>query len=99
MKWSPRTAILIAAVCAFGSAAFAQSSVKPAAKRDAKGSSIAEEERSRFDQCMKDWDAKTHMTKRDWERTCRRVTDERMKYLRENGYTLDNAKPASKAKN
>ena len=34
------------------------------------------DEQAQFTQCMKDWDAKTHMTKQEWERTCRRVTDE-----------------------
>jgi hypothetical protein len=36
-----------------------------------------------FEQCMRDWDAATHMTKQEWSRTCRRVADERMKFLRE----------------
>ena len=34
-----------------------------------------------FKQCMQDWDAGTHMTKQDWERTCRRVVDNRVKFL------------------
>jgi hypothetical protein len=33
-----------------------------------------------FDTCMKDWDPATHMTKRDWSRTCRRLADERVKF-------------------
>ena len=32
-------------------------------------------------QCMKDWDAATHMTKQEWAHTCRRVVDNRVKYL------------------
>jgi len=36
-----------------------------------------------FKQCMQDWDAATHMTKREWERTCRRVVDNRVKFLLE----------------
>lgn len=32
-------------------------------------------------QCLREWDAATHMTKQDWARTCRRVVDERVKYL------------------
>jgi hypothetical protein len=34
-----------------------------------------------FKQCMRDWDAGTHMTKKEWERTCRRVVDSRMKFM------------------
>jgi hypothetical protein len=32
-------------------------------------------------QCMQDWEPATHMTKKDWERTCRRVVDERVKFM------------------
>lgn len=39
-----------------------------------------------FKQCMQDWDAATHMTKQEWARTCRRVVDARVKFLREQGY-------------
>lgn len=38
-----------------------------------------------FTQCMQDWDSTTHMTKKDWERTCRRVTLERTKFLIDQG--------------
>jgi hypothetical protein len=34
-----------------------------------------------FAQCMKDWDPATHMTKEEWARTCRRVRDDRVKFL------------------
>ncbi len=34
-----------------------------------------------FQQCMQDWDMATHMTKVEWERTCRRVALERTKFL------------------
>jgi hypothetical protein len=33
-----------------------------------------------FKDCMKDWDDATHMTRRDWERTCRRVTNDRARF-------------------
>ena len=33
-----------------------------------------------FKQCMQDWDAATHMTKKEWQSTCRRVADERAKF-------------------
>ena len=32
-----------------------------------------------FKQCMQDWELSTHMTKREWERVCRRVVDDRVK--------------------
>jgi hypothetical protein len=33
-----------------------------------------------FKDCMKDWDEATHMTRRDWEITCRRVTSDRARF-------------------
>jgi hypothetical protein len=32
-------------------------------------------------QCLRSWDAGTAMTKQEWERTCRRVTDDRVQFL------------------
>jgi hypothetical protein len=34
-------------------------------------------------QCLRDWDAATHMTKQEWARTCRRVVENRAKFMRE----------------
>ena len=34
-----------------------------------------------YQQCLKDWDAATHMTKKEWQRTCRRIVDERAKFM------------------
>ena len=36
-----------------------------------------------YEDCRKGWDVKTHMTKRDYERTCRRMAEERVKFLNE----------------
>jgi hypothetical protein len=36
-------------------------------------------------QCLKDWDRGTHMTRQEWARTCRRVVDSRVRFLREQG--------------
>ena len=33
--------------------------------------------------CLKDWDAATHMTRKEWRVTCERVSQERGKFLRE----------------
>jgi predicted component of type VI protein secretion system len=32
-------------------------------------------------QCVKDWDAETHMTKKDWQKVCRRVAADRINGL------------------
>ena len=34
--------------------------------------------------CVDDWDAATHMTRKEWRTTCARVSQERGKFLREN---------------
>ena len=39
-------------------------------------------------QCVKDWDTKTHMTKRDWTRVCRGVVYSRTQYYKQNGGDL-----------
>ena len=44
------------------------------------------------EQCMKDWDAATHMSKQDWRRTCQRVSQDRVKFM------LDEAKKDSSKK-
>jgi hypothetical protein len=36
-----------------------------------------------FEQCLRDWDAATHMTRQEWARTCRRVVNNRTKFMRE----------------
>jgi hypothetical protein len=33
--------------------------------------------------CIQDWDRGTHMSKQDWTRTCRRVVQRRIDYLRQ----------------
>jgi hypothetical protein len=34
--------------------------------------------------CLADWDKETHMTREEWRTTCKRVSAERGKFLREN---------------
>jgi hypothetical protein len=36
-------------------------------------------------ECMRDWDRQTHMTKREWTRTCDRVVGDRVQWLRGQG--------------
>ena len=54
--------------------------------------------KARIAHCLKDWDAKTHMTKQEWERTCQRVTENQNKFLQEHAYIADDkkSKPLSK---
>jgi hypothetical protein len=42
-----------------------------------------------FNTCMTDWDRATHMTKAEWRTTCRRVADERGRFVAEQ-QSLDN---------
>ena len=57
-----------------GEAAPKPAAAKPAAaKPDADG----------LEQCLRDWDAATHMTRQEWARTCRRVATSRSKFMRE----------------
>jgi len=39
-----------------------------------------------LEECLNDWAADSHMTKQEWTSACRRVVEERVKFL------LDNAK-------
>jgi hypothetical protein len=84
-----RTPIFVSSlslVIVVASAAIAQTGTQQSVPDTASPDAWLAEEQARFAQCLKDWDAKTRMTKRQWERTCRRVTDERIKYLREQGH-------------
>jgi predicted component of type VI protein secretion system len=36
-----------------------------------------------FRDCKQGWDAGTHMTRRDYERTCLRMAQERVKFMRD----------------
>jgi len=46
-----------------------------------KSATLSDEARlaAMYSQCMRDWDGGTHLTKQDWERTCRRLMQERGK--------------------
>jgi hypothetical protein len=35
------------------------------------------------DECLRDWDAQTHMTKKQWADTCQRVVGNRVQWLRD----------------
>lgn len=44
-------------------------------------------------QCMRDWDAATHMTKQEWAHTCRRVVDNRVQYLLDRSKQDNSSRP------
>jgi hypothetical protein len=61
------------------------SAAKPDAAKKVKagGTSDADGKVDRLTQCLRDWDAATHMTKQEWARTCRRVVSNRAQFLRD----------------
>jgi hypothetical protein len=62
-----------------------KSSLRPAASESKSGrvspAEVREKRDTYYKQCMKDWDATTHMTRTEWQRTCRRITDERANFV------------------
>ena len=56
---------------------------KPKSKPNMSPTEIRQLRDTHFGQCMQDWDAGTHMIKKEWERTCRRIVDDRIKFMRE----------------
>jgi len=57
-------------------AAYAQSDRLP---KSATSTDVAARAAAMYSQCMQDWDSGTHLTKQEWERTCRRLMRERGK--------------------
>ena len=51
------------------------------ADRATKIKEINERSGKYYAECMQLWDPETHMTKKEWAQTCRRITDERTKFL------------------
>jgi hypothetical protein len=48
-------------------------------------STLAELSKQDLAQCLRDWEAATHMTRQEWARTCRRVVSNRMQFLYRQG--------------
>lgn len=92
-----RALICIAVLAMSTMAAVAQATAQQAAKRPTYDAALLDE-KARVKECMKQWDRSTHMTKREWENTCKRVAAERIKYLREQGYGAERKKPATRSK-
>ena len=66
------------AICAgFATAALAQTGPPPAKQPDAKAQPDAAKEAGTdaFTSCVSQWEKSTHMSKREWERACRRVAN------------------------
>ena len=80
--------IVVLAFCALWSGAFLPANAAPAV-RTAQVPKPSDEERKRIAeylaQCLKDWDAGTHLTKKEWARVCQRVVDSRAKFRVEQG--------------
>ena len=55
--------------------AYAQSDPLPKSAKLSDAARIA----AMYSQCLNDWDSGTHLTKQEWERTCRRLMQERGK--------------------
>jgi hypothetical protein len=70
----------------------ASGSPKPAPQRQEPAKDIRVRTEAWFKDCKQGWDAATHMTKSDYERTCLRMARERMKFMR------DWEKPGDRAK-
>jgi hypothetical protein len=64
----------------------AKSDAAQKVKADAGAAKAADTKIDPLVQCLRDWDAATHMTRQEWARTCRRVVSNRAKFLQEQGY-------------
>jgi hypothetical protein len=84
-----RTLLLVGAVSLLFAcgAAFAQSGKRegtastPTAVPDASPAEIRERGAQYLTDCVNDWDKGTHMSKKDWTRTCRRVVQRRIDFM------------------
>jgi hypothetical protein len=63
-------------------AAYAQSDPLP---KSAASTDVGARVAAMYSQCMQDWDSGTHLTKQEWERTCRRLMQERGKAAHREG--------------
>jgi hypothetical protein len=61
----------------------AKTDAKPDAARKPEAAKPPERTVDPLTQCLRDWDAGTHMTRQEWARTCRRVVSNRLKFLGE----------------
>jgi hypothetical protein len=73
----------------------------PAEKSTAEIQAIKERSEAWLKTCLEDWDAATHMTKKEWRTVCRRVTVERENFLITNtdAFIMQNYEARPKGKN
>jgi hypothetical protein len=72
---SMRVLIYALSLIVVSSGAYAQSDPRPKSAALSDGAHTA----AMYAQCLQDWDSGTHLTKQAWERTCRRLMQERGK--------------------
>src|SRR5688572_21928647 len=75
----------ILAALAPASPGAAKTDAKADAAKKASTAKAGERKVDALAQCLRDWDAGTHMTRQEWARTCRRVVSNRAKFLSEQG--------------
>ncbi len=92
-----RALVYLAAVVISAAGAAAPSEAQQGTKRQTYDATLLDET-ARVKECMKQWDRSTHMTRKEWEVTCRRVAKERVKYLREQGYGAERKKSPARGK-
>ncbi len=92
-----RTVCLTVALAISATAAASQTFAQTAAKRPSHDAGLVDE-KARVAECVKLWDRSTHMTKQEWDATCRRVARERIEQLHEQGYGTERKKPAKRNK-
>ena len=88
--------LFLASVCALAQpAADPRSAVLPEARPPAPEFGTASEEEIRektaywHAECTGDWDRQTHMSKKEWGETCKRIVADRVKWLRGRGNQRD----------
>jgi hypothetical protein len=62
-------------------ASYAPSNAQSSSPKPATADDIRARGADWLKQCLQDWDATTHMSKGEWQTTCRRVVDDRVKWL------------------
>jgi hypothetical protein len=85
MERSMRALLIAFASAMSTTVVVAQTTSQQAAKIQTHDAALLDE-KARVAECMKLWEKSTRMTRSEWEASCRRVAEERVKYLREQGY-------------
>ena len=81
LQWLVALPVIGALVLGHSSTAWAANEAQAGVQATATTAASEKELTERaFTQCMADWDASTHMTKGDWNRVCRRVVGDRVRF-------------------